>query len=340
MDSRLFCCGASWNGAHNGDHRNLWQSSGLNRGFGPFERTLCGNMVRVLNRSSSGLSVPLRKIEDLKMKIEIDITDQMPEIVEFIREQTEVDLDDKQITEFLSKESRLVADIDEWGWYDTEVRSRVVDMITDRFLGRRWPTYGEKMNIRAFINDLKKAAEGQGFSTLPSSDDASNGGDDAPPSGFDRVVAPLFASSSRSMSAVEVWAHATGGYDVALRSKVYTMLDGHTARSALATMFPEGSAFDEISRRVKERQDAGPGANNHAVSEAVIDDIATEVRTLGEELSKTSVSPALKSILEQRLSPSSPHPPFIVVFNHSGGREQLLIGGSTPDNDGNPEPRE
>jgi hypothetical protein len=125
-----------------------------------------------------------------------------------------------------------------------------------------------------------------------------------------------------------------------MAEKVYAMLDGHTARSALATMFPEGSAVDEIRRRAKERQDAEPEANNHAVDETVIDDIANEVRTLGEEQSKTSVGPALKSILEQRLSPSSPHPPCIVVANHSGGREQLLIGGSTPDMMANPEPCE
>ena len=108
------------------------------------------------------------------MKIEIDITDQMPEIVEFIRDQTEIDLDPTQIADLFSKETRLVADIAEWGWCDTEVRGRIIGVVAHRFLNRGWPTFGEKMNIRQFINGLKKAAEGQGYKTLEASGDEGN----------------------------------------------------------------------------------------------------------------------------------------------------------------------
>jgi len=100
------------------------------------------------------------------MKIEIDITDQMPELVEFIRDQSEIDLDLQQVADLFSKETSLVADIGEWGWEDTAVKSRIIDVVTQRFLGRGWPTYGEQVHLSTFINQLRNAAEVQGFKTL------------------------------------------------------------------------------------------------------------------------------------------------------------------------------
>ncbi|MCV9963876.1 hypothetical protein OIU34_18530 [Pararhizobium sp. BT-229] len=254
------------------------------------------------------------------MKIEIDITDQMPEIVEFIRDQTEIDLDHEQVADIFSKESRLVTDIAEWGWYDTEVRGRIIGVITHRFLGRGWPTYGEKMNIRQFINDLKKAAEGHGYKTLDASGDEEGEAEDGQPTAsFGAVSTVPFMLSGGSSSASERWAFTTGGDDVALRTKVYAAVNGSLARSALATMFPDGSAQAEINRRIKERQEAD--LHYFDVRDAVIEDIANEVRSLCEKL----------SMADENLG--QPRAPFIALLTLRDGTERLLFGGHTPSNE-------
>jgi hypothetical protein len=100
------------------------------------------------------------------MKITIDITDQMPDIVDFLRDQSEIDLNAQHVTDLLTEDASLVADIAEWGWDDTEVQSRIINVVTHRFLGRGWPTYGDNIDLRTFINQLRHAAEEHGFKTL------------------------------------------------------------------------------------------------------------------------------------------------------------------------------
>ncbi len=255
------------------------------------------------------------------MKIEIDITDQMPEIVEFIREQTEIDLDEQQIADFFAKERRLVADIAEWRWYDTEVKSRIVGVITHRFLDRGWPTYGEKMNIRRFINDLKKAAEAQGYKTLEASGyDREEAEDSQPSASFNAATAASIMADGQSLSASKRWAFTTCEDDVALRTKVYGTVSGALARSALATMFPDGSALSEIQRRIKERQEAD--LHYYDVREFVIDDIANEVRSLCEKMDVADGSVG------------RPRVPFVALLTLRDGTEQILFGGDTPSNEG------
>lgn len=100
------------------------------------------------------------------MKIAIDISDQMQEIVDFVREQSEIDLNTQQVSDLLAGEASLLVDISEWGWDDTEVQSRIINVVTHRFLGKSWPTYGDNIDLRTFINQLRQAAEEQGFKTL------------------------------------------------------------------------------------------------------------------------------------------------------------------------------
>ncbi len=100
------------------------------------------------------------------MKVTIDITNQFQDIVEFLREQSEIDLNVQHVTDLLAGDASLVADIAEWGWDDTEVQSRIINVVTHRFLGKRWPTYGDDIDLRTFINQLRHAAEEQGFKTL------------------------------------------------------------------------------------------------------------------------------------------------------------------------------
>lgn len=100
------------------------------------------------------------------MKIKIDITNQMQDIVDFLREQSEIDLNAQHVSDFLAGNSSLLADISEWGWSDTAVQSQIINTVTHRLLGKSWPTYGDDIDLRTFINQLRQAAEEQGFKTL------------------------------------------------------------------------------------------------------------------------------------------------------------------------------
>ena len=101
-----------------------------------------------------------------QMKTEFDITDEMQDIVDFLRDQSEIDLNAHHVSDLLAGDASLLADISEWGWDDTEVQSRIINVVTHRFLGKRWPRYGDAIDLRAFINQLRQAAEEQGFETL------------------------------------------------------------------------------------------------------------------------------------------------------------------------------
>ncbi|TLX16669.1 hypothetical protein [Rhizobium sp. MHM7A] len=262
------------------------------------------------------------------MKIEIDITDQMPEMVEFIRHQTEIDIDQQQIADLLAKEVRLVADIAEWGWCDTEVKSRVIGVVTHRFLNRGWPTYGEKMNVRTFINQLKKAAEAQGFKTLAQSEDLDEdaGSGHPAPTGWEHRKHP-FAPRDHVMSAAQRWAFTTENADVALRTKAYAAFGGNMARLALVTMFPDGSALPELNRRVAERRSHDPDVNIYKLRNEVIEDIAQEVLALGKKLSEAKLSSSAQSLLKERFNQDPPRAPFLALLTHSDGTQEMLLSG-------------
>lgn len=51
----------------------------------------------------------------------------------------------------------LRSDATEWGWDDTEVRSTLASHASQILLGRPWPTFGEEVEIDAFITSLMAA---------------------------------------------------------------------------------------------------------------------------------------------------------------------------------------
>lgn len=248
------------------------------------------------------------------MKIEIDITDQMPEMVEFIRHQTEIDIDQQQIADLLAKEVRLVADIAEWGWCDTDVKSRVIGVVTHRFLNRGWPTYGEKINVRTFINQLKKAAEAQGFKTLAQSGDVDE----------DAGHASVCASRSRNVGRRTLGLHHRE-CRCGFAHESYAAFGGNMARLALVTMFPDGSALPELNRRVAERRSHDPEVNTYELENEIIEDIAQEVLALGKKLSEAKLSPSAQSLLEERYNRRTPKVPFVWLLTHSDGTQEMLL---------------
>lgn len=93
------------------------------------------------------------------LRPDVDIVQHLVDIceIDFTREQVQTLLDDNE---------DLVSDIDEWGYWDTEVRGRLASMVTRHLLGRRWPTYGDKVDIDQFVEDLKAAGALKGYKPL------------------------------------------------------------------------------------------------------------------------------------------------------------------------------
>lgn len=78
-----------------------------------------------------------------------------------------------------------------------------------------------------------------------------------------------------TLGPIEIWALSTSSEDVAIRSRLYNILGAHLTRQILAINFPNGSARNEIRRRIIELSEHG-----HARSAAlaqVIDDIVAEL---------------------------------------------------------------
>ncbi|MCS4088765.1 hypothetical protein [Rhizobium sp. BK176] len=246
------------------------------------------------------------------MKIEIDIADQMPEIVDYIRYQTEIDFSEKDVADMFAEDIRLVADIAEWGWGDTEVRGRIIGAVTRRFLGRGWPTYGEAMNIPEFLETLKEAALAAGYASLPPEE---TGDTDEPTNPVDASEPHRWLGGLSQLSAAEVWAFTTFEDDVALRTKISAASSDPVARLALATMFPHGTASQEItSRLVKRAESNGEAELYSAALEAVIEEIAKEVLELCDSQQPEEIPTGA---------------PLLAVLTHPDGREELLYSTRT-----------
>lgn len=259
------------------------------------------------------------------MKIEIDITDQMEEILEFVRHQSEIELSVGDMTELLSRDVQLVVDISEWGWADTEVKSRIIGLVTDRFLGRRWPTYGENIDVRSFIDELRAAAIAEGFRTLPRPETA-DAERTAPrtPHATARQVHPAFSTERTRMTAVEVWAFTTNEVDVQLRSAVYGSLEGKAARLALAKLFPEGTSCEEVRNRASRLHQVSPGMADQGVLKAVIDEVAAEVIAVGRELVEAQLSPDAQALIAYQMTDFEGGAPFSCTLTHPDGRQELV----------------
>lgn len=78
-----------------------------------------------------------------------------------------------------------------------------------------------------------------------------------------------------TLGPIELWALSTSAEDVAIRTRLYKKLGAGRARQMLASIFPGGSARNEIKRRVLMRAESGEARG--AATSAVIEDIVEEL---------------------------------------------------------------
>lgn len=74
-----------------------------------------------------------------------------------------LDLTDQQLDELCSN-PRVVAEVTEWGTFDTQTRERITAVLTEKIVGRAWPMYGDTQEYKdAFYADFERLAPEKGF---------------------------------------------------------------------------------------------------------------------------------------------------------------------------------
>lgn len=74
-----------------------------------------------------------------------------------------IDLTDAQLEELCS-DSQIVAEVTEWGTFDTQTQERIANVLAEKIVGRRWPMYGDsKESKEAFYRDFEREALSKGY---------------------------------------------------------------------------------------------------------------------------------------------------------------------------------
>lgn len=87
------------------------------------------------------------------------------DIRDIVHDDMGLDLTDQQLDELCSN-PRVVAEVVEWGTFDTQTRERITAVLTEKILGegRDWPMYGDTKEYKdAFYADFEREALLKGF---------------------------------------------------------------------------------------------------------------------------------------------------------------------------------
>lgn len=74
-----------------------------------------------------------------------------------------IDLTDAQLLELCS-DPRIVAEVTEWGAYDTQTREKITAVLTEKIVGHPWPRYSDTKEYKeAFYADFEREAPLKGY---------------------------------------------------------------------------------------------------------------------------------------------------------------------------------
>ncbi len=88
------------------------------------------------------------------------------ECINAISDGTGIELTKQQLEWFLHKYDHVNAEVDRWGASDTVVSGQLSDMISKELIGRNWPTYGDKVDMDSFYEELHREATNRGYKTI------------------------------------------------------------------------------------------------------------------------------------------------------------------------------
>jgi hypothetical protein len=92
-----------------------------------------------------------------------DLAKLREEVRNGVRDETGLSLTDEQLDEVLADPS-VLSNVKAFGASDTEVRSMIADFLSQKIMGRRWPTYGESEDsLKSFFNEYPGRAAALGY---------------------------------------------------------------------------------------------------------------------------------------------------------------------------------
>ncbi len=97
-----------------------------------------------------------------------------------------------------------------------------------------------------------------------------------------------------TLGPIELWALSTSAEDVAIRNRLYVKLGASRARQVLASMYPGGSARNEIRRRVLERSEDGEART--AMVSAIIEELVDEMVEASKKAQKEEAAERIVSL--------------------------------------------
>ncbi len=83
--------------------------------------------------------------------------------IEFIEGISGIVFSRDRLKALLDDDEDLADEIAEWGVDDTETSGSLASFVAEHLLDRPWPLYGDKVDIDAFVGELRKAAEAKGY---------------------------------------------------------------------------------------------------------------------------------------------------------------------------------
>lgn len=87
------------------------------------------------------------------------------DIRNIVHDHMNIDLTEAQLLELCS-DSRIVAEVLEWGTFDTQTGEKIAAVLTEKILSvdRAWPLYGDTKEYKdAFYRDFEREAQLKGY---------------------------------------------------------------------------------------------------------------------------------------------------------------------------------
>ena len=93
---------------------------------------------------------------------------QMDDMLEHIEYETGIKMKMDELNNILSLDtnSSVRRGLNKWTFWDTAVRGDVSSMISEYFIGKSWPTYGDNLSdeaFDAFLESIRRSAKNKGF---------------------------------------------------------------------------------------------------------------------------------------------------------------------------------
>jgi hypothetical protein len=104
-----------------------------------------------------------RMVEYMRSSTKLPTNNKLYEVMDFIKDVTGISFSTVQMTDIMALYPMVRSTVAAFGCQDTQDREFVLGMLADFFLGTTWPTFGDEVDIDAFLSRLTKSAKAMGY---------------------------------------------------------------------------------------------------------------------------------------------------------------------------------